>query len=116
MRRTPKAVVGYGEVLLRLRSPGFERLLQTPRLDVCVGGAEMNVLASLARFGHETRFVTTLPDHALGEVALAEIRAHGLATECGQVKSSTIAPAARSHSMTARAAGQSCWLTPECCI
>jgi 2-dehydro-3-deoxygluconokinase len=72
------AVVGYGEVLLRLRSPGYERLLQSPSLDVCVGGAEMNVLASLARFGHETRFVTTLPDHALGEAALAEIRAHGL--------------------------------------
>jgi 2-dehydro-3-deoxygluconokinase len=72
------AVVGYGEVLLRLRSPGFERLLQTPHLDVCVGGAEMNVLASLARFGHPTRLLTTLPDHALGEAALTEIRAHGI--------------------------------------
>ena len=70
-----KPIVAYGEVLLRLRSPGFERLLQSPRLDACVGGAEMNVLASLARFGHETRLVTTLPDHALGEAALAEIRA-----------------------------------------
>ena len=72
------AVVAYGEVLLRLRSPGFERLLQTPHLDLCVGGAEMNVLASLARFGRETRLVTTVPDHALGEAALAEIRAHGI--------------------------------------
>jgi 2-dehydro-3-deoxygluconokinase len=75
-----KAVVGYGEVMLRLHSPGFERLLQTPRLDVCVGGAELNVLASLARFGHPTRFVTTLPDHDLGDAALAEIRAHGVDT------------------------------------
>jgi 2-dehydro-3-deoxygluconokinase len=73
-----KAIVAYGEVMLRLRSPGFERLLQTPRLGVCVGGAEMNVLASLARFGHAARLVTTLPDHALGEVALAEIRALGI--------------------------------------
>ena len=73
-------MVAYGEVLLRLRSPGFERLLQSPRLDVCVGGAEMNVLASLARFGHETRLVTTVPDHALGEMALAEIRALGIDT------------------------------------
>jgi 2-dehydro-3-deoxygluconokinase len=75
-----KAIVAYGEVLLRLRSPGFERLLQTPRLDVCIGGAEMNVLASLARFGHETRLVTTVPDHALGDGALAEIRACGIDT------------------------------------
>jgi 2-dehydro-3-deoxygluconokinase len=73
-----KVIVAYGEVLLRLRSPGVERLLQTARLDVCVGGAEMNVLASLARFGHPTRLVSTLPDHALGELALAEIRALGI--------------------------------------
>ena len=74
-------MVAYGEVLLRLRSPGFERLLQSPRLDVCVGGAEMNVLASLARFGHESeRLVTTVPDHAFGEMALAEIRALGIDT------------------------------------
>jgi 2-dehydro-3-deoxygluconokinase len=75
-----KPIVAYGEVLLRLRSPGFERLLQSPHLDICVGGAEMNVLASLARFGHETRLVTTLPDHALGEAALTEIRALGIDT------------------------------------
>jgi 2-dehydro-3-deoxygluconokinase len=75
-----KSIVAYGEVLLRLRSPDFERLLQSPRLDVCVGGAEMNVLASLARFGHDTRLITTVPDHALGEVALAEIRALGIDT------------------------------------
>jgi 2-dehydro-3-deoxygluconokinase len=75
-----KPIVAYGEILLRLRSPGFERLLQSPRLDVCVGGAEMNVLASLARFGHETRLVTTVPDHALGEMALAEIRALSIDT------------------------------------
>lgn len=75
-----KPIVAYGEVLLRLRSPGFERLLQSPRLDVCVGGAEMNVLASLARFGNPTRLVSTLPDHALGEAALTEIRALGIDT------------------------------------
>jgi 2-dehydro-3-deoxygluconokinase len=73
-------VVAHGEVLLRLKSPGFERLLQSPRLEVCVGGAEMNVLASLARFGRETRLVTTLPDHALGDEALAELRALGIGT------------------------------------
>jgi len=73
-----KTVVAYGEVMLRLKSPGHERLLQSPAFEVCVGGAEMNVLASLMRFGRPTRLVTTLPDHALGEAALAEIRALGI--------------------------------------
>jgi 2-dehydro-3-deoxygluconokinase len=71
-------VLAYGEVLLRLRSPGFERLLQSPHLQVCVAGAELNVLASLARFGHGTRLVSTLADNLLGDAALAEIRAHGV--------------------------------------
>jgi 2-dehydro-3-deoxygluconokinase len=75
-----KSAVAYGEVLLRLKAPGFERLLQTPRLEVCVGGAEMNVLASLARFGHGTRMITTLPDDPLGDGALGEIRALGIGT------------------------------------
>jgi 2-dehydro-3-deoxygluconokinase len=73
-----KSAVGYGEVMLRLKAPGFERLLQTPRLEVCIGGAELNVLASLSRFGHETRMITTLPDDPLGEGALGEIRALGI--------------------------------------
>lgn len=74
-------VVAYGEVLLRLKSPGFERLLQSPRLEVCIGGAELNVLASLARFGHAARLVTTLPENALGAGALAEIRALCIGTD-----------------------------------
>ena len=73
-----KTVVAYGEVMLRLKAPGHERLLQSPAFEVCVGGAEMNVLASLARFGRAARLVTTLPDHALGDAALAEIRALGI--------------------------------------
>jgi len=80
MSDAKKVVAAYGEVLLRLKSPGCERLLQSPQLDVCLGGAEMNVLASLAQFGHATRLVTTLPDHALGETALAQLRGLGIGT------------------------------------
>ena len=71
-------VVAFGEVLLRLKAPGFERLLQSPLLEVFVGGAELNVLASLARFGHAVVLVTTLPQGPLGDAALAEIRALGI--------------------------------------
>ena len=50
MRRT--RVVCFGELLLRLGAPGRELLLQSPRLDVHIGGAEANVGVSLAHFGH----------------------------------------------------------------
>ena len=44
-------VVTLGEVMLRLKSPGFERLFQSPLLEATFGGAEANVAVSLAQFG-----------------------------------------------------------------
>jgi 2-dehydro-3-deoxygluconokinase len=71
-------VVAFGELLLRLKAPGAERLLQTPVLEATFGGAEFNVLASLARFGAETAYVSVLPDGMVGEAACAEIRRFGV--------------------------------------
>lgn len=73
-------IVCLGELLLRLSAPGRERLLQTPRLEVHVGGAEANVAVSLARFGHEAAMVSTVADNALGEAAAGELRRHGVDT------------------------------------
>ena len=71
-------VVCFGEVLLRLAAPHGEVLLQSPRLEVSVGGAEANVAVSLARFGREARVVSVLPDSPLGHAARDELRRHGV--------------------------------------
>ena len=55
-------IVCFGEVLLRLSSPGKELLLQSPRFDAHVGGAEANVAVSLSKLGHARAMVSTLPD------------------------------------------------------
>jgi 2-dehydro-3-deoxygluconokinase len=73
-------IVCFGELLLRMSSPAGEMLLQTPRLDVCIGGAEANVAVSLARFGHRVSLVSALPANALGEAARIGVRAHGVDT------------------------------------
>jgi len=70
----------FGELLLRLAAPGCERLLQTPSLQVFVGGAEANVAAALSAFGHKTAMVSVLPDNSLGSAALAHLRAHNIDT------------------------------------
>ncbi|MBO9711570.1 sugar kinase [Sphingomonas sp.] len=70
-------IVFFGELLLRLSSPGRELLLQSPRLDVCVGGAEANVAVGLASLGHSVRMVSAVPDNALGRAAVSTIRGHG---------------------------------------
>lgn len=71
-------IVCFGEILLRLNAPGKERLLQTNRFDVHVGGAEANVAVSLARFGRRARMVSIVADNALGEAALGELARHGV--------------------------------------
>src|SRR5438270_9378982 len=73
-------VVTLGEILLRLKSPQFERLFQSPLLEATFGGGEANVAVSLARFGLDTAFVTVLPKNQPGDAAIAELRRHGVET------------------------------------
>lgn len=73
-------VVCFGELLLRLTAPGRERLLQTPRLDVHVGGAEANVAVGLACLGHPTRMGSIVPANVLGAAAAGHLRRHGVDT------------------------------------
>ena len=78
--RTMASIVCFGELLLRLSAPGRETLLQSPQLQVCVGGAEANVAVALARLGHDARMAGTVAGNALGEAALGELRRHGVDT------------------------------------
>jgi 2-dehydro-3-deoxygluconokinase len=64
-------VVTFGEIMLRLSPPGFERFLQSPMLGATFGGGEANVAVCLAQFGLESEYITRLPAHAIGEAAIA---------------------------------------------
>ena len=74
-------VVTFGEIMLRLSPPGFERLLQSPTLSATFGGAEANVAVSLARWGFDSIFVTRVPAHAMGDAAIQALRAEGVRTD-----------------------------------
>jgi 2-dehydro-3-deoxygluconokinase len=73
-------VLAFGEIMLRLSSPGREQLLQTPRFDVWVAGAEANVVTQLARLGHDVAIATRVPDNDLGQAAITTLRGHGVDT------------------------------------
>jgi len=73
-------VVTFGELLLRLSPPGFERFFQSSLLSATFGGGEANVAASLAQFGLNSRYVTALPKHAIGDAGLRALRAEGIDT------------------------------------
>jgi 2-dehydro-3-deoxygluconokinase len=76
--------VCFGELLLRLSAPAFERLLQSMTLNANFGGAEANVAVSLARFGLASHFVTRLPDNAIGDAAMRALRAEGVGVDVVQ--------------------------------
>jgi 2-dehydro-3-deoxygluconokinase len=72
------AVVTFGEIMLRLKSPGFERFLQTPAFEATFGGGEANVAVSLANFGMEAVFVTVLPKNDIALGCVRELRGFGV--------------------------------------
>lgn len=76
-----KRVVTFGEVMLRLKSPGLERMFQSPALEATFGGAEANVAVSLANYGLNPAFVTALPKNSIADSALAELRGLGVDTQ-----------------------------------
>jgi 2-dehydro-3-deoxygluconokinase len=73
-----KKTVTFGELMLRLSPPGYERLLQSPLLHATFGGGEANVAVSLAHFGLGSHFVTRLPANAIGEAAVRVLRGEGV--------------------------------------
>jgi 2-dehydro-3-deoxygluconokinase len=76
-----KKVMTFGEIMLRLSPPGFERLLQSPLLVATFGGGEANVAVSLSQFGLESVYVTALPNNAIGDAAIRALRAEGVRTD-----------------------------------
>jgi 2-dehydro-3-deoxygluconokinase len=74
-------VVTFGEIMLRLSPPGFERFFQSPVLSATFGGGEANVAVSLAQFGLDSCYVTRVPAHAIGDAAIRALRAEGVWTD-----------------------------------
>jgi 2-dehydro-3-deoxygluconokinase len=71
---TPKTVVTFGEIMLRLAPPGFERFLQSPQFVATFGGGEANVAVTVAGFGWPASYVTVLPSNPIADAAVAELR------------------------------------------
>ena len=70
----------FGEIMMRLKPPGFERFFQTPVLEATFGGGEANVAVSLANFGCDAAYLSVLPKNALGDECVKELRRFGVDT------------------------------------
>jgi len=74
-------IVTFGEIMLRLAPPGYQRFTQARGFEATYGGGEANVAVSLASFGDAVEFVTRLPANDLGDACLAQLRACGVGTQ-----------------------------------
>lgn len=66
--------VTFGEIMLRLKTPGHDRFFQSPTFEATFGGGEANVAVALSNYGLDAGFVSALPDNDIGENAIRELR------------------------------------------
>jgi 2-dehydro-3-deoxygluconokinase len=76
-----KKVVTFGEIMLRLASPGYLRFSQSTQLEATFGGGEANVAVSLANYGIPASFVSRLPKNDIGEWAIQNLRKYNVQTQ-----------------------------------
>ena len=93
-----KKVVTFGEVMLRLTAPNFQRFSQTNEFIATYGGSEANVAISLVNFGIPTEFVTRLPENAMAQACVNSLQAYGLGMYIAFVFNDTVITAPQVNS------------------
>lgn len=74
-------IVTLGEIMLRLSPEGSDRFIQSDHFRIIPGGGEANVAVSVANYGHEAYFVSKLPKHEIGQIAVNALRRYGVNTQ-----------------------------------
>ncbi len=74
-------VVTFGEIMLRLATPGYLRFNQTDNLIATFGGGEANVAVSLANYGIPVDFVTRLPKNDIAAACVSDLRGFGVGVD-----------------------------------
>ncbi len=74
-------VITFGEIMMRLQTPRYQRFIQAESLELEYGGGEANVAVSLANYGLDAYYVTKLPKNPLGDACAATLRKHNVHTD-----------------------------------
>ncbi len=73
-------IVTFGEIMLRLSTPGFLRFGQQNHFEINFGGGEANVAVSLANYDLKAEFVTRLPENDIAEACIRELKGLNVGT------------------------------------
>ena len=75
-----KKIVTFGEIMLRLATPEYQRFSQATSLNATFGGGEANVAVSLANFGLNAEFVSRLPENDIAKTCIMDLHKNGVNT------------------------------------
>ena len=73
-------IVTFGELMLRLAPFNYLRFVQSESFEATFGGAEANVSVSLANYGENVAFLSKLPSHEIGQMAVNSLGKFGVDT------------------------------------
>lgn len=76
-----KKVVTFGEIMLRLATPGYLRFSQAKEFSATFGGGEANVAVSLANYGLNAEFVTRMPKNDIAKSCEMDLHKYGVKTD-----------------------------------
>ncbi|MCK4339653.1 MAG: sugar kinase [Candidatus Cloacimonetes bacterium] len=75
-----KKYITFGEIMLRLKTPNCEKFFQSPLLEATFGGGEANVAVGLSRLGLNSAYISVIPNNAIGDACIGELRKHNVDT------------------------------------
>ena len=75
-----KKYITFGEIMLRLKTPNCEKFFQSPLSEATFGGGEANVAVGLSRLGLNSAYVSVIPNNAIGDACIGELRKHNVDT------------------------------------
>jgi 2-dehydro-3-deoxygluconokinase len=75
---TPHKIITFGEMMMRLSPPAFQRFEQANSLEIIFGGCESNVSVALATWDVPVAHITRFPANPLGNAAVQFLRQKGV--------------------------------------
>lgn len=73
---TGQKFITFGEIMLRLTPPNYEKIRMTSSFEANYGGSEANIALALANLGVDSTFFSVVPGNSLGKSAVRALRSN----------------------------------------
>ena len=73
---SPHKFITFGEIMLRLTPPNYEKIRIATNFEVNYGGSEANIALALANLGVDSTFFSVVPNNSIGKSAIRMLRSN----------------------------------------